>query len=317
MTNVRVSLAGVLCAVFLASLAGCGDGGDNPVSSAPVNNGATGNSVVPTPPQISGTPASSVMAGSAYEFVPTVSASVGAALRFTIANQPAWAAFDATTGKLSGTPKDSDVGVYANVSIGASDGTSSVSLTPFSIKVEAATKQAITISGTPTATVVAGATYNFRPTTTAASGATLSFTVSKAPAWAKFDTATGTLSGTPAVSDVGTAAQIVISVSDGTNSAALAPFSITVTSGSSALATITWTMPPVGTGGATPTALSGYRVYYGTSAAGMTHVATIDDPTSTSYVIDNLSPGTWYFAVTSYDADKAESELSPTVAVAL
>ncbi len=173
------------------------------------------------------------------------------------------------------------------------------------------------ISGTPAKTIVADANYSFRPTVTAPSGATLSFTVSNVPAWAKFDRATGSLSGTPAANDVGTYAQIVITVSDGSGSAALAPFSIVVTSGSSATATVTWTPPPPDASAPPAKDLAGYRVYYGMTVAGMTHVADIADPTSTSYVIDNLSAGTWYFAIASYDVDQSQSMLSPTVAVSL
>jgi hypothetical protein len=173
------------------------------------------------------------------------------------------------------------------------------------------------ISGTPAKTVVADANYSFRPTVTAPGAATLSFAVSNAPAWAKFDRATGSLSGTPAANDVGTYAKIVITVSDGSGSAALAPFSILVTSGSSATATVTWTPPPPDASAPPAKDLAGYRVYYGMTVAGMTHVADITDPTLTSYVIDNLSAGTWYFAIASYDVDQSQSILSPTVAVSL
>jgi Fibronectin type III domain len=83
------------------------------------------------------------------------------------------------------------------------------------------------------------------------------------------------------------------------------------------VATISWTPPTAEVNQTAPLDLAGYRIYYGTSEAGMTHIVTVADPTSTSYVVDNLSPGTWYFAVSSYDAAQAESVLSPAVAVTL
>ncbi len=46
--------------------------------------------------------------------------------------------------------------------------------------------------------------------------------------WATFSSATGQLSGTPTAANVGSYANVVISVSDGKASAALAPFTITV-----------------------------------------------------------------------------------------
>src|SRR6185312_7805838 len=57
---------------------------------------------------------------------------------------------------------------------------------------------------------------------------TLTFTITNKPSWATFSSTTGALTGTPATSDVGTDANITISVSDGTQSASLTAFSIVV-----------------------------------------------------------------------------------------
>lgn len=175
----------------------------------------------------------------------------------------------------------------------------------------------ITISGTPAQSITAGAHYNFHPVVANASSSTLKFSVSNLPTWAKFDSGSGTISGTPAPTDAGKYPQITISVSDGADSASLPPFTVAVLSGSSVVATISWTPPTAQANPAAPLNLAGYRIYYGTSEAGMTHIVTVTDPTSTSYVVDNLSPGTWYFAVSAYDASKAESVLSPAVGVGL
>lgn len=284
--------------MLFAALGGCND---------------SSSGAAPASAMVSGSPASSVVAGRLYEFSPTIHPP-GTQLTFSVKNQPAWTAFDAATGKLSGTPQAANVGVYADIVIQARAGTGATALRPFSITVEPAPAAGPAISGTPAKTVVAGANYTFQPTVTAAGDATLRFAVSNEPAWAKFDPATGTLSGTPSTADVGTYAQILITVSSELGGAALAPFTIDVTSGSSAVATVTWTMPAPDAAG---DALAGYRVYYGTSVAGMTHVVNIDDPTTTTYVIDNLGTGTWYFAVASYDSGKRQSALSPTVAVNL
>jgi len=141
----------------------------------------------------------------------------------------------------------------------------------------------------------------------------LSFAIAHQPSWAKFDSSTGALTGLPAASDAGDFADIVISVDDGVGTAALAPFAIRVASGSSAVATISWTAAST----AAAQEPAGYRVYYGTSAAGMIHVVIVDDPSETSYVVDNLSPGTWFFAIASYDKNDIQSTLSPTVSVVL
>jgi hypothetical protein len=86
-----------------------------------------------------------------------------------------------------------------------------------------------TISGTPGTSVQAGQSYSFTPTTTDPSGGTLTFSVTNKPSWATFSSTTGALTGTPASSNAGTDSNITISVSDGTQSASLAAFSIVVT----------------------------------------------------------------------------------------
>ena len=88
--------------------------------------------------------------------------------------------------------------------------------------------QAPTISGTPATSVTVGNSYGFTPAASDADGDALTFSVSNLPAWAGFNSATGALSGTPATGDAGVYGNIVVSVSDGTDSASLAPFSITV-----------------------------------------------------------------------------------------
>ena len=89
------------------------------------------------------------------------------------------------------------------------------------------------ICSSPAASVEAGTAYRFQPTATDANGDTLRFKKQGRPGWAAFDSATGTLSGTPNLANVGTYANIVISVTDGKRSnawVALPAFSITVES---------------------------------------------------------------------------------------
>jgi len=87
--------------------------------------------------KLSGTPATSVVAGRAYAFQPTATDSAGKALAFSVANKPAWATFSISTGLLSGTPSSSQSGSYANITVTASDGSASGSLAPFTITVTA------------------------------------------------------------------------------------------------------------------------------------------------------------------------------------
>jgi hypothetical protein len=95
--------------------------------------------VTPAPnraPNISGTPATTATAGSAYLFQPAASDPDGDSLDFSISHKPSWASFDTTTGALSGTPFNADAGSYTNIVITVSDGQASVSLPAFSIQVQ-------------------------------------------------------------------------------------------------------------------------------------------------------------------------------------
>lgn len=107
------------------------------------------------------------------------------------------------------------------------------------------------ISGTPPTTDVAGNAYSFTPSASGPRGYTLTFSISGKPAWASFNRTTGQLSGTPTTANVGTFANIAISVSDGVARASLAPFSITVSSPAPANTppTISGTPPTADTAG--------------------------------------------------------------------
>lgn len=179
-------------------------------------------------PQISGTPASSAVAGTAYTFTPVASDADSATLTFSITNRPAWASFSTATGRLSGTPTNAQARTYSNIVITVSDGALSASLPAFSITVAAAQNRAPTVSGTPGVNATVGSAYTFSPTASDPDGQTLTWSITNKPAWASFSTTTGRLSGTPGSANVGTTANITIRVSDGTLSASLAPFSLTV-----------------------------------------------------------------------------------------
>jgi hypothetical protein len=176
------------------------------------------------------------------------------------------------------------------------------------------TSGALMISGSPASSAVVGAPYSFHPTVTAPAGVVLTYVVSNLPGWATFDSTTGSLSGTPTAADVGTSAPILIMVSDGNAAASLSQFSVEVTQSRSGEADLSWTVPSQAAN-ATSAELAGYHIYYGTSSTDLTHVVDVSNPGSTSYVINNLSAGTWYFAIKSYDTNSVESSSSAVVPV--
>ncbi|EPM7939682.1 Ig-like domain-containing protein [Vibrio alginolyticus] len=178
-------------------------------------------------PVISGSPATQVNEDSTYLFTPQVSDVDSQAFTFSIVNKPSWASFDASTGTLSGTPDNGDVGKYQGIVISVSDGLTTTMLNRFSIVVNNV-NDAPMISGTPALTVNEGSTYRFALQASDVDSSSLSFSIRNKPSWATFDRATGLLSGTPENEHVGSTNNIVISVSDGELSTSLAAFSITV-----------------------------------------------------------------------------------------
>jgi hypothetical protein len=264
-------------------------------------------------PTISGTAPAAVTVGQSYNFRPTAADADNNTLGFSIQNRPVWATFSSVTGQLSGTPASAHVGSYVNVVISVSDGKATAALAPFAISVAAATNKAPTISGTPGGTVNAGSAYTFRPTATDGDNDTLTFSIANRPAWASFNSTTGQLSGTPTGAAAGTYSNIVINVSDGKASAALKAFAITVTDERIGAAALYWEPPTTNTDGSALTNLAGYRIVYGASAAHLTQTIQLANAGLSSYVVENLAPGTYYFAVRAYTSKGAESADSNVV----
>jgi len=170
-----------------------------------------------------------------------------------------------------------------------------------------ATNMAPTISGSPLTSVMQNSAYSFQPAASDMNNDPLTFSISGKPAWASFNTTTGALTGTPSAADVGTYANIQISVSDGHASVALSPFSITVGATATGAATLTWTPPTTNTDGSTLTDLAGYKIYWGTVQNSYPNSKTLNGPGFSSAVIDQLTPAKWFFVVTTLDASGNES----------
>jgi hypothetical protein len=87
---------------------------------------------------------------------------------------------------------------------------------------------------------------------------------------------------------------------------------LTVTGGG--VVTLTWDAPTTNTDGSAlnpVTDLTTYKVYYGTASQTYTQVVTVTNPgTATISKTLNLSPGTYYFAVTTVNTSGQESNHS-------
>ena len=91
---------------------------------------------------------------------------------------------------------------------------------------------------------------------------------------------------------------------------------VTIDGGAAAttgIATLSWIAPTHDTNGSPITNLAGYNLHYGKTSTTMTNVISVNDPASASYVIRNLTPGTWYFAVVAYNTQAEESTFSNIV----
>ncbi|MBT2970391.1 MAG: putative Ig domain-containing protein [Candidatus Thiodiazotropha sp. (ex Ctena orbiculata)] len=84
------------------------------------------------------------------------------------------------------------------------------------------------IAGSPRTQVAEGEAYSFVPSADDADGDDLTFSIVNRPSWCNFNSSTGRLSGTPDYNAAGTTRDIRISVSDGTETATLDAFSLTV-----------------------------------------------------------------------------------------
>lgn len=166
------------------------------------------------------------------------------------------------------------------------------------------------LSGNPPTSAVVGQTYSFAPNASDGDGDALTFSIENQPQWANFDSTTGMLSGTPTIGSVGTFSDIQISVSDGQDTVAMPRFAVQVSQIALGAATLSWTAPTLNTDGSPLTDLAAYKIYYGTSPNNYTEEVYVDNPGTTTFVIENLAPNTYYFASTSINTTGIESALS-------
>lgn len=159
------------------------------------------------------------------------------------------------------------------------------------------------LQGTPPSSVVVGQTYSFQPSGSAG----LTFTATNLPGWLTLDASTGRLTGTPAEADIGMYSGVTLRASSG---ASLGPFSITVAAQGAGTARVSWVAPIENTNGSALTDLAGFAVLYGPSPNELTQTIEIDNPSITTYIVESLGVGTWYFAVQAINTTGVRSELS-------
>ena len=140
-----------------------------------------------------------------------------------------------------------------------------------------------------------GTNYQLVPNARDPQGDALTFSATNLPPWARIDTATGEISGTPRTSDIGEYESITITVADATHRTTSQPFSITVLGPPAAQ--LTWRKPDLRVDGTNLDDLGGYRIVYGRDPEQLDHSIFINDPDQLSYEFNTLETGAWYFAV--------------------
>lgn len=170
-----------------------------------------------------------------------------------------------------------------------------------------------TISGNPPDAIRYGELYEFKPNAVDADADPLTFDVSNSPSWASFDSSTGEISGQPTLANIGVYDDIVISVSDGTSDSELRAFSITVTQTALGNVSLSWVAPTENSDGSALIDLAGYKIYYRKNSGSSYREVLIDNPGISTYVVDNLSPATYYFAATAFNASGMESSFSSEI----
>jgi len=74
--------------------------------------------------------------------------------------------------------------------------------------------------------------------------------------------------------------------------------------------TFSWEPPTQNSDGSPISNLAGYKIHYGTNSSDYTQTVAVANAGLTRYVVDNLPSGTYYFAITAYNAQGLESPMS-------
>jgi len=169
------------------------------------------------------------------------------------------------------------------------------------------------ISGEPQRVAIVNERYQFLPSVSGGVPGTLTFTIQNMPRWAEFDPNTGSLSGSPTFVDSGSYDGIAITVTDGNTNSSLPTFSIAVSQDGLGAITLSWLAPDENTDGSAISDLAGYRIYYGTQSGRYDRTVEISNVGLSSYVIDDLRPGTYFLVATAFNQSSVQSDYSNEV----
>ena len=171
------------------------------------------------------------------------------------------------------------------------------------------TNSAPTISGSPSPLVLMGDQYSFTPNASDPDNDPLTFSIQGKPTWLDFNSNSGALTGTPQLGNIGSYSGIVVSASDGSLSSSLPKFGVEVVQNADGSITLSWIAPAQNIDGS-PVDLVAYKFYYGTSPGNYSNQVQVNSPGITTYVLENLTPASYFVVATAINSSGAESSFS-------
>ena len=81
--------------------------------------------------------------------------------------------------------------------------------------------------------------------------------------------------------------------------------------------TLSWAAPTENTDGSALTNLAGFEIHYGTSSTSLSQTVSLNSVGLLTYVVTNLSAGTWYFEVVAINSFGMQSGPSSIVSVTI
>ena len=318
---IRVLLVAGLAICLTACQDDDSPGGLDASSAAqPLFNGSSVVGDTNSSPVIAGNPGYKAVVGQMYSFAPIANDADGDNLAFSVRQLPRWATFNPKNGLIRGVPSMADSGSTGSIVISVSDGKAGNDLPAFRILITDEPSafdvgSAPVLGGSPSGSANINEFYSFQPTATDFDGSLLQFGVVNLPGWLSFDASTGSLSGVPGSDDSGAYTDILLSVTDGTYTDTIGPFNIVVGGSGDDLVTLSWTIPAENADGSLLDNLVGYEIRYGRESGEYTDSVDLRDPWNTSYTIEGLSSGIYYFVSAAYNQYGIRSEFSNEVRV--
>ena len=120
------------------------------------------------------------------------------------------------------------------------------------------------------------------------------------------------IQGSMTIASISTDSQFILTCS-GNGGTVNQEVTVAVVQSNNGAALLSWNPPTENTDNSALTDLSGYKIYYGSSPGNYSESITIDNPGLTSFLVEGLANGTWYFSMTSFNSMNIESAHSNEV----